>query len=129
MYLLSVNAISLVNLTMLKLALIRAVFCVLTCIAVVQSNEDELSNLKETVGKILKRLDERDKLIETLRVKLAKQETFNAELMRRVRQLEDAAIPLPKEKDHSQEESPVTVNKSESTAKEVNIRVSPQSNN
>jgi len=112
-----------------KLELIRAVFCVLTCIAVVQSNEDELSNLKKTVGNILTRLDEKDNQIEILRVKLAEQETLNAELTRRVRQLEEVAIPLPKEKDDRQVESPVTVNKSEGTAKEVNIRVSPKSNN
>ena len=108
---------------MTKLALISVVLCVFTCVVAVRSNEDELLNLKQTVGNILKRLDEKDNQIEALRVKLAEQETLNAVLTLRVRQLEEVAIPLPKQKDNRQVESPVPANKSEEKA---DYRVSPK---
>jgi len=124
-----VNAISLLNLTMPNLALIRVVFCVLTCVAAVHSNEDELLNLKQTVGNILKRLDEKDIQIETLRVQLAEQETLNAELTLRVRQLEYVAIPVTKGRDDNRGESPVPANKSDGIKIEADNKVSQESNN
>jgi len=117
------NVSSPANRTMAKLALISVVLCVFTCVVAVRSNEAELSNLKQTVGNILKRLDERDNQIETLRVKLAEQETLNAELTLRVRQLESVAIPVTKGRDDNRGESPVPANKSEEKA---DYRVSPK---